>query len=149
MCYNVILIIVVLLCSLHFFRYTELLFQGNDAFTYYNMRYDRIWYRYCFERFSWYADMILIYTYIHIYMYYILPKLYVNMHRFFNTSEYLLSIYICAKRVKQPFAQSTITFGYILSVNIRWLSAYFYWTVFDIYCVPYAKIVKVIRKQRN
>jgi len=29
------------------------------------MRYDRIWYRYCFERFSWYANMILIYD-IHV-----------------------------------------------------------------------------------
>jgi len=56
---------VVFLRSLHFSRYTKLLFQGNDAFTYYNVRYDRIWYRYCFERFSWYANMILIYTYIH------------------------------------------------------------------------------------
>lgn len=59
--------------------------------------------------------LILIYTYIH--MYYILPKIYVNMHRFFNTSKHLWSICICAKRVKQQFAQSTITFGYIVCVH--------------------------------
>jgi len=105
------------------------------------VRYDHVWYRYCFERFSWYADMILIYTYI--YMYYILPKIYVNMHRFFNTSEYLPSayIYICAQKIKQ-FAQS-ITFEYIICVYSIVECIFLLNYMQRLYYVPYTKIVKV------
>lgn len=135
-----------------FLLYEAVILQGTDAFTYYSVRYDRIWYRYCFERFSWYAEMILIYTYIILYMYYILPKLYVNMHRFFNTSEYLPSIYtyVYAQKEWNNYLHSLlITFGYIVCVHSTIECIFLLNCLRRLYCVPYAKITKRTQKKRK
>lgn len=97
-----------------------------------------------------FLDMPIWSWYIHIYMYYILPKLYVNMHRFFNTSEHLPSIYIYAQKEWNNHLHSLL-----LLLDISRLCTFDGWVHIstELYSTSTVchmqKLLKYIRKQRN